>query len=924
MNAAVLEDVALELSDRPFHPLITEMVSRYAERASAWHVESDHESSQWTRVGRKETSTAAQGWKLHISAGTASAEAVLRRAVPILLAEGAAFKTASSLRALGSLNQGEGGISQIGKFITVYPDDDAQAVRLAVALDEATRGLSGPCVPSDRPLSPGSLVHYRYGGFGDQHVQTALGRILPAISTPDGDLVPDQRLPVFRPPEWAVDPFVAAGVTGDLPPRNPLVAERYLITTTLHTSSRSTICLAVDIATPRCCVLKQARRGTMVGADGLDAIDRLRHEAAILGRLAPDPRFPTVFDLVEHEGEAFLVMEDVEGVTLERHVTALGASCHFLPLSQVVAWGRELAAMLDTIHAHGLLYRDLKSPNLIVTPDHGLRLLDFELAREIGTRGSPFGRGTRGYMSPQQDTCEPGSVTDDVFGLGAILYFMATAAEPSLSPRPFNLLDRSVTLLNPNITPEVAAIIARCLDPDPHCRFQSMSALEAALAACADCARTDVPQVDRPAHDSARSPIGQITVGTPGTYAEQARRLGDTISAVARPAPNAHGLAWVTTHSAGARARSRDLNTGSAGTLLALADIVDQFDVASHRAVLAQAANALAQSGRDKILPGLYVGEAGVGAALLRAGQILDDPGCKEAAAERGRRIAAMDYVCPDLFNGTAGRLRFHLLLWDETGAREHLQAAIEAGESLISAAEKAGDDEVRWTIPPGYDGLSGAANLGYAHGAAGIADALLDLFEVTGDERFLTPALGAARWLSRQAVAVLDDDSGCDWPVTEGAVLPGAFWCHGATGVGQLFLHIAMLSQRCGQLMPEAPALAARAARTVAHGARRAGPTQCHGLAGNIEFLLDMYQATADRLYLDEARSLGELLNAFGVERDGLLMWSSESPSVFTPDYMVGYAGVAACLLRLADPSRRPRQLSRAGFRFRRSTREG
>jgi lantibiotic modifying enzyme len=138
------------------------------------------------------------------------------------------------------------------------------------------------------------------------------------------------------------------------------------------------------------------------------------------------------------------------------------------------------------------------------------------------------------------------------------------------------------------------------------------------------------------------------------------------------------------------------------------------------------------------------------------------------------------------------------------------------------------------------------------------------------------------------------------------------------------LFLHIAMLSQRRGQLMSKAPALAARAARTVAHGARRAGPTQCHGLAGNIEFLLDMYQATADRIYLDDARSLGELLNAFGVERDGMLMWSSESPSVFTPDYMVGYAGVAACLLRLADPSRRPRQLSRAGFRFRRSTREG
>ncbi|HVA89955.1 MAG TPA: hypothetical protein VNL71_08925, partial [Chloroflexota bacterium] len=66
-----------------------------------------------------------------------------------------------------------------------------------------------------------------------------------------------------------------------------------------------------------------------------------------------------------------------------------------------------------------------------------------------------------------------------------------------------------------------------------------------------------------------------------------------------------------------------------------------------------------------------------------------------------------------------------------------------------------------------------------------------------------------------------------------------------------------------------------------------------------------------------EDAARLAKLLEAFAVERDGLIMFSSESPTIFTPDYMVGYAGVAACLLRLADPGR-PRQLSRAGFRYR------
>ncbi len=118
--------------------------------------------------------------------------------------------------------------------------------------------------------------------------------------------------------------------------------------------------------------------------------------------------------------------------------------------------------------------------------------------------------------------------------------------------------------------------------------------------------------------------------------------------------------------------------------------------------------------------------------------------------------------------------------------------------------------------------------------------------------------------------------------------------------------------------MIPGAADLAARAARTVARGARSLGPTQCHGLAGNIEFLLDMFQATGDGAYLAEARSLARLLEAFSHEKNGSLVWPSDVSDTFSPDYMTGYAGVAVCLLRLSDPERLPHQLSREGFRHR------
>jgi lantibiotic modifying enzyme len=202
---------------------------------------------------------------------------------------------------------------------------------------------------------------------------------------------------------------------------------------------------------------------------------------------------------------------------------------------------------------------------------------------------------------------------------------------------------------------------------------------------------------------------------------------------------------------------------------------------------------------------------------------------------------------------------------------------------------------------------------LGYAHGAAGIADTLLDLFEVTQNERFLTLALGAFRLLERLALPALTDQSGLNWPLyafDKKREMAGIYWCHGATGIGKFLLHMDEL-----KLASQTHELVRRAARTVAHGARWIGPTQCHGLAGNSEFLLDMFQWTGDQTYYTEALTLAGLLETFAVEQKGRLVWPADDPSCISPDYLIGYAGVLSCLLRLADPKHRPHLLSRRGF---------
>ncbi len=882
----------------PFLNILQEALTNLPQAHPAWTFESrPSPGSPWIRVSRPGPTRLTQGWKIHVSATVESASKVLTQVLPVLLKNSATFKFASSLEMLGSLNEGNGALSQVGKFITVYPQSDAEAVELAQTLDTAAAGLPGPKVPSDRQLKPGSLVHYRYGGFDGFVVQTPLGEILPALTGPDGELIPDRRSIPYQPPSWVEDPFEAAGITQALPAPPSLVAGKYYIIAKLYNSPRNTIFLGIDLVNKRRCVLKYANADT--GEEEL-ARQRLAHEGNILQRLAPDWRFPAFYDLVEQSGGWYLVMEDVEGITLEAHVQRLAASGQLLPPEQVIGWACELAQILAQIHSLNLVYRDLKTTNIMVTPDNHLCLLDFELAYDISSENPPYGLGTRGYMSPQQTQRQTARPADDIYGFGVILYYLTTGAEPSTAPNPTRLLNRAIERLNPASPPALNRVIARCLETEPEGRFGSMVALAQALAECEKFLEPEAslcgPETTPPSEEETRS-----------HYLRWSSRLAETLCRTAQTAPDGLGLGWVSNHQGAMGWASRDLNTGSGGPTLAMAELAAFSGDSQQLSVLAGAAEWLATAGRPggQPAPGLYVGEAGIGTALLRAGLVLENATLVEEAARRGKWIATLPYKSPDLFNGTSGRLRFHLWLWQAINDPSHLEAAIQAGDVLVKTAEVVPEGGVCWTIPPGYDGLSDHAYAGYAHGASGIADSLLDLYEVTGDNRFKEKALQTAVWLERLAIPSLNDGSGFDWPQVEGSGPSGGLWCHGAAGVGLFFLHLDRLG-----IFQNARKLVQGAARMAGQGSRWASPVLCHGLAGQIEFLLDIYQNWGEQEYLEEARVLGRLLEAFAFEKEGLWYWSSESPEVIAADFMVGYSGIALTLLRLANPEKQPRAL--------------
>ncbi|MGH9311748.1 MAG: protein kinase domain-containing protein, partial [Vicinamibacterales bacterium] len=210
---------------------------------------------------------------------------------------------------------------------------------------------------------------------------------------------------------------------------------------------------------------------------------RFRREAEALSRLN-HPHIATVYDF-DTEGDVdFLVMEYVPGVPLSEH-TRGGP----LPQRDIVSLGGDIAAALEEAHERGVVHRDLKPGNIIVTPKSRAKVLDFGLARLsdaaaeqalTASNSALHVVGTVPYMAPEQLRGEPIDSRTDIYALGVVLFEMATGQRPFEEEHTGRLADAILhaplpppSRLQPRLSPELERIILKCLDRSPENRYQS-------------------------------------------------------------------------------------------------------------------------------------------------------------------------------------------------------------------------------------------------------------------------------------------------------------------------------------------------------------------------------------------------------------------------------------------------------------------
>jgi serine/threonine protein kinase len=262
----------------------------------------------------------------------------------------------------------------------------------------------------------------------------------------------------------------------------------YRITGKLGIGGMGVVYEAEDVRLPRKVALKFLPEES---ADDPDAERRFQREADTIAQLN-HPNICTIYEIDRHEGRAFIAMECVEGLNLKTYMAR-----HELSTAQIVEIALQIAAALEAAHAKGIVHRDIKPGNIIVSDDHLVKVLDFGLARrfktvethelDLGLDGSTIpGRpmGTSNYMAPERILQLPLDPRSDLFSLGVVMYEMATGRLPFAGASPSetvsNVLEKdpvALTKLAPQHPKSLESVVRRLLAKRASERFTSATAL---------------------------------------------------------------------------------------------------------------------------------------------------------------------------------------------------------------------------------------------------------------------------------------------------------------------------------------------------------------------------------------------------------------------------------------------------------------
>jgi serine/threonine protein kinase len=418
-----------------------------------------------------------QGWILHLSSVLYQVTSLLQTVVPFLISEQVPFKIVNSLAIAEDLLAGNLGAAQIGKIVSIFPENDIRAVELAKILVNVTAPFKGPAVPTD--LCLGNVVYTRFGSFNPVIRLNEKGGEEKYIYDLKGQLVPDLYSIPFQFPDGIIWPFYSLKEpTLPEPPR--LFNRIYKIIDMLKTDCRGNVYQGLylkSLLSVKKCALKQGFTNADSDCNGRDIRDKLSWQVELYRQLHDTIPMPELYDFIEEDAYSLLVMEYINGDSLYKKVYDLNPySKAWQDLSPeerlvLINYGLELSGIISRIHQKGYLHRDIMPVNFLIDKRNRMFAIDLELAYSLLHKrpDPPFKLGTPGFASPEQMKIKQPKIDQDIYSLGATLLWLFTG----LTPIKFLAEDSSALSENLNFfiqNRELALIMADCISAKPESR----------------------------------------------------------------------------------------------------------------------------------------------------------------------------------------------------------------------------------------------------------------------------------------------------------------------------------------------------------------------------------------------------------------------------------------------------------------------
>jgi serine/threonine protein kinase len=418
-----------------------------------------------------------QGWILHITVVLYQIEELLKLVIPYLKSREVSFKIIQNEKNAEDLLNGNLGLAQIGKIVSIYPEDDADTLSIARELISLTSAFKGPFIPTDICL--GNIIYTRYGGFKPIIKLNAAGQQEKYIYDERGNLIKDAYEMPFRLPQSLTWPFDSI-IKPALPEAPALLNRIYKPIELLKMDPKGNVFRGLyvkGLLRVKNCVIKQGFRNMYSDSYGRDIRDRLLWQYELHKALTGIVPLPEIYNIFEEKGYTVLVMEWIKGVSLfdkAIQINPLFVCWRDLqhPKRQLLLqYVIDIAQAIHRMHQMGYVHRDVVPVNFMVDKKNRIKLIDIELAYSLKENrpDPPFTLGTYGFMSPEQEAIQRPTIEEDIYGLGATVICLLTGIFPVKfnTKSPTEFAKSLEFFINDS---EIASILASSVHEEPKSR----------------------------------------------------------------------------------------------------------------------------------------------------------------------------------------------------------------------------------------------------------------------------------------------------------------------------------------------------------------------------------------------------------------------------------------------------------------------